>query len=151
MVPSDRRHWVVRIVAVAVGRLVAGRLGAERPADGHVARHARAVQVIGREDGARQRPFVLVTPDVGAHHVDADRRLARLIVALAVEPPLEPAQLFSNKIDPRVAAELYLADLCHTRASVRPGTDDDPLVGAGDSLDLAPVCMPVKSRKAAPA
>src|SRR5690348_13141952 len=78
---------------------------------------------------ARQRPLLLITPDVLAHHEDADRRVSRRALVV-LEPAIEPARLLRAQINQRLRTKIYLAELLRRVHRMPPWTHQEALAGA---------------------
>src|SRR3712207_1252733 len=70
---------------------------------------AAAAQEVAGIPGPCQRPFLLVAPDVRAHHEDPHRRLVVDPVVDPAEPTVVPAQVQAKQVDPRRRTEVDIA------------------------------------------
>ena len=127
------RHRVPRVVEVDVGGRVARRSRAQRAVAGRGVGPAGAAQVVVDEVGVRQRPVVLIPPDVRPHHEDLHRLVAGDAVVLAPQQVVEPAQLHPGDVH-RVGGahqpEVALREPAGQRP-VCPRADHQPLQPAG--------------------
>src|ERR1700674_5303227 len=91
-------HRIQRIVEIRIGWLGARRFGRERAVAVCAVGAAAAMQEIAPPFGARQRPFLFLTPLVETHNVNLDRSAVGGAVALALEPMVEKLELHAVEI-----------------------------------------------------
>src|SRR5712691_8954091 len=120
--------WVIEKV---VRRFHAWRLGAQPTITTQTIGLPTTVQVVARVLRARQRPFLLVTPDVGAHDEQLHWCVLAHAVVDALEPVVIPAQLHALKINGkrlRHDTKSHITTNAAERQAVLPGTNHQVLV-----------------------
>src|SRR5713101_1052053 len=89
-----------------------------------------AVEIIAGDYSTGQGPFLLITPDIGAHYEQLDRRFIEHPGIDTFQPVIKPAHLQTYKIDLQVdessagpEAKVHFTNRIRKR-SMRPGTND---------------------------
>src|SRR5580658_6658931 len=104
-------------------------------------KHSVGMQIIWRDCGPCQRPFMLIAPvsaDEDAafgsfvrisatHHKDSHRQFAVDSVIRSLEPAIEPAQLKLIEINGSVGAKLGFTGVAASAPTVRPRAHDQAL------------------------
>ena len=129
-VVAEERHRIGRVVGVRVGRRAAAGPGVALEPSVPTAGVRRAVarEEVVPPPGPRERPLVLVTPLVSAHHEQADAR-ARGGGRIVAERLLEPLELEAAQVELRARPEVDPAErpLPQRREPVVPRADQEPL------------------------
>src|SRR5438034_2196022 len=128
-VSSQRRHRMPRIKFISDRCFVCRLLGRK---------HSACVQVIGRDYGSRQRPFMLVAPVStnrnpslwglvsvpSTHNEDSHRRLTVDPVIDPLQPVIKPPLLKLKEINAGLGPELRLARIAEPLSAMPPWPDD---------------------------
>src|SRR5262249_45105778 len=131
---TTRGHGVLWVIEKAVWRLQTWSLRTEHPIALEAIGLPTAVQVIARILRARQRPFLLFSPDVCAHDEQPYRRILAHTVVEPLEPVVIPAQLHTLKINSkrlRHDAERHGTTDATQGQAVLPGANHQALVTLG--------------------
>src|SRR5688572_14300771 len=83
------------------------------------------MQVPALPVSASQRPLVLVTPGIGAHDEQPQRRLVRHPILGSLEPVVEPAQLQGLQVYLGSCAEIHVPATGRLAEPVRPWPDNE--------------------------